>query len=363
MRFWLIFLFSLKKTILVVDGVTYPIKISQVLTKMTQLTQKALQSRLSRIEIELPPNADFGLEKNSHSASNPDISRLELVNKANRESARLFTDMFSSISSTTVVLFPTESEASFARNLWGALFRGKVLSIDVPLTAAGATNLRSRRFTFEQQQQALLSSGNERDIYVPEGTDVLIIAGPRQKDISKIQRLSAKLTDSTLIVLLNSRAAAHSKSLAAEASAQDSKGNNADKTRGGGFQASFDEKANKQIGFNQQRGSFLDWVNEHYVPVFHYAPPVIDESVIPHGQSFDERNRKELLLYHELNGLWYLAVKEVPSQMSEKERGLGTLAEGLVDAITRTGRFKTVWEGNHRPASMEIMKIIRTLST
>jgi hypothetical protein len=43
-------------------SIKYPTKIKSVITKLTQCTQKALQSRKSRIQIELPPGVDYGIE-------------------------------------------------------------------------------------------------------------------------------------------------------------------------------------------------------------------------------------------------------------------------------------------------------------
>ena len=87
--------------------------------------------------------------------------------------------MLSSFSQQIVALFPTEEEAATARSSWGALFRGQVLSIDVP-DAQGYGKLRSRRFSAAEQQQALLATDG---VYVPEGTEVLLVAGLRQKDL------------------------------------------------------------------------------------------------------------------------------------------------------------------------------------
>lgn len=108
-----------------VMSVMYPTKIKDIVSRMTQVTQKALQNRHSRMEVELPPTADFGVEsaKNPRNAASG-LSTADQIKRSNRESARLFTEMFSSLSSTTAVLFPTETEASTARNLWGAAFRG-----------------------------------------------------------------------------------------------------------------------------------------------------------------------------------------------------------------------------------------------
>ena len=137
--------------------VVYPTKINQVVSKMTATTQKALQGRKSRIEIELPPGVEFGVEATKgKSKSFTDMSPSDRIKKSNREAARLFTEMFKIIASTTVCMFPTEEEASMARNIWGSTFSGQVLSIDSASNAKGATNLRSRRFSIQEQEGIII---------------------------------------------------------------------------------------------------------------------------------------------------------------------------------------------------------------
>ena len=134
--------------------VSYPVKIKNVISKLTASTQKALRDRKSRMEIELPPGVLFGVETTPAKKSE---SNSDKIKRSNREAARLITEMFSILSSSTVVLFPSEDEAFAARNIWGPTFRGKTISMDVS-NKAGFGKLRSRRFTLEEQEQALFSS-------------------------------------------------------------------------------------------------------------------------------------------------------------------------------------------------------------
>jgi hypothetical protein len=251
------------------------------------------------MEVELPIVADFGVEKQSKQQA-AKASMQDSIKRTNREAARLYGEMFSSLATTSVILFPSEEEASTARNIWGPTFRGKVLSIDSPKTK-GATNLMSRKYSIEEQEAALLGSDG---IYVPDGTEVLVIAGPRAKDWKKIRRITDKLTDETLIVLLNSRATAAS--LAST------------KLRG-------DDDSEMTVG---------QWISDNYEPVFHYAPPVLPEKV---------KTDKELLLYHEYGGNWVLAEKNKP--------------KGFVNL--GGGGFQTLWEGDARPSTNDLAKAIQ----
>lgn len=138
----------------IVAAISYPVKTSNVLTKMTQTTQKALQDRTSRMEIELPPGSDFGVEASSKKASRRDPtkeSNTDRLKRSNREAVRLVADMFSVISSQTVALFPSEAEASDARVKWGPTFRGQLYSIDAPAQSKAFGNLYSKRVSKQEQ--------------------------------------------------------------------------------------------------------------------------------------------------------------------------------------------------------------------
>lgn len=143
-----------------------------------------------------------GVETKSQTAKLLDKeSKSMLVKNSNREAARLITEMFVILSSTTSVLFSTEEEAFKARNMWGSKFTGNVLSIESP-EAKGYGKLRSRRFSKEEQEQALLGTDG---IYIPENTNILVIAGPKSKDLKKIKRIHESLGENTLIILVNAR--------------------------------------------------------------------------------------------------------------------------------------------------------------
>lgn len=345
-------------TIINIVAVTYPTKIKDVVSKLTQITQTALQNRHSRMEIELPPTAEYGIEATK---SNDLLSMPDKIKKSNREAARLFTDMFSSISSTITVLFPSENEASTARSLWsgnnkGALYRGKVLSIDSP-APKGYSKLRSRKFSFEEQQAALLGSDG---VYIPEDTEVLIIAGPRTKDYNKIKKITNKLTDATLIILLNARAATAAADGEEVSTSLDDKPSTATEVV---------VQPNNNImnaTTSIPNANFYKWVNENYVSVYNYAPPILplsDTKTQSNPSLID--TKKEYLLYHEYNQKWFLAFKEDKST-SGGIAAAGGFLEGLTASLTGGGGggFKTIWESTtdiQRPSPPQILKLINSL--
>ena len=259
----------------------YPIKLRNVISKMKDSTQSALKNRVSRMEVELPPAVDFGIEKGGIFDNLPEI---EKIKRSNREAARLFTEMFSMLGSTTCVLFTTEAEARAAKSSFKG-FSGQCISIDsAGKSAKGFSNLRSRRFTAEEQEAALLGSDG---IYVPDETEVLIIPGPRAKDFKKIKKLHEKFGEGTLIILLNSRV----------------------------------DAVEILAGDGDDGG--LNWVREGFHPVFSYCPPVII------NQQGAAESRDDLLLYHEYQDKWYVACNK---NGGDKGSMLGNIAMGMAGA-------------------------------
>lgn len=293
---------------------------------MTALTQKSLQNRESRISIELPPTADWGIESSASKMASKSLSNSEKIQKSNREASRLFCEMFSSLSSTTTILFPSETEASVARNLWGPTFRGKVLSIDPPEKAKGYGKLRSRRFSAAEQEAALLASDG---IYVPEGTEVLILAGPRAKDFRKIRKIESKLGQDTLIILINARAEA--------VEIFSSKKNKSTKDQGQEKEGEKGKEASDSMATEGKDAELSDpeWTLKAFNNIFNYAPPAIDAG------------DRELLLYHEISDKWALV-----------EKGKDT--KGLFGTGIGSGgiTLNTIWEGDSRPSQSQVIKIL-----
>ena len=279
---------------------TYPVKLRNVITKMKEATQAALSSKLSRIEIELPPSADYGVEKGGVFESLPE---LEKVKRSNREAARLFTEMFSMLSSTTCVLFTTEAEARAAKTAFKG-FSGQCLSIDsAGKSAKGFSNLRSRRFTAEEQEAALLGSDG---VYVPDDTELLIIPGPRAKDFKKIKRVHEKLGDGTLIILLNARV-----------------------------------DAVEMLSGKEE--SDLDWVRRDFKPVFFYCPPIVVNS---QGAGEELQDHLQYFDFSEKGGpKWYIAKNE-----GDDNSG----GAGLLSNLMGSNPFKTLFVSDNRLSGLEL---------
>ena len=99
-----------------------PSTIKDTIASMRQATQDALQSRQSRMDIEMPYGMSFGIEKATKD------KKLD-PERSDRELCRMYIEMFSMIEEATVVVFKTEGEADRAKKTWGpAVKKAKVLS-------------------------------------------------------------------------------------------------------------------------------------------------------------------------------------------------------------------------------------------
>ena len=128
--------------------------------------------------------------------------------------------------------------------------------------------------------------------------------------MKKLKKVSERLGEGTAIILINAR-------------------------------ASIEAGVAKSTAEND--GDDNDWISSTFVPIFHYAPPLLDKS-----EMISER---DLLLYHEYGGPWYLAEKE---KTDEKGGLLGSIGGMLGGA----GSFKTLWEGKNRPSAREMKEIL-----
>ena len=225
--------------------------------------------------------------------------------------------MFSILSSTSVALFPSENEANNARIKWGSTFKGQVFSIDSQSGGRGAGDLYSKRRSAQEQEQSLLGTDG---IYIPEGTQLVIIAGPRAKDIRKIRKIHERLGEETLIIIINGRASIAAASTRTKTTA---------------------------AADSETETDHLDWLTQFFTPVFHYAPPFDYQS-----KPASSVTQRELLLYHEFDGDWYLA---------EKEANDGIFGTGInLPSIGGSSGFKTIWEGKSRPIISELADLMNS---
>ena len=95
-----------------------PRDIKEVVNQMRASVQSALNNRVSRIDVDLPIGAEFGVEQGGETRKRGAKLTVADVSKSDREVARLFVEMFEGTGLRPLVLFTDEKQAVRAKELW-----------------------------------------------------------------------------------------------------------------------------------------------------------------------------------------------------------------------------------------------------
>ena len=232
-------------------------------------------------------------------------------------------------------------------------------------------------------------------VYIPEGTEVLVICGPRAKDFKTIRKIDNKLGEDCAIILVNARVdvveKVSSKSLT-RTRLDDGDASQPSKVS----RATVEET--KKTGRKKNKRAFTDWnkscertdaevidietkdhsteengngngngeeelnaltatcfVNENqnwvrasFENVFTYAPPVVGSSKSSSSSNGGAKaEQRELLLFHEFRDRWYVAEKA-----SGKASGAGFMSDIQSSVVGST--FTTLLESENRPSAETI---------
>ncbi|CAM9339966.1 unnamed protein product [Laminaria digitata] len=210
-----------------------PRNIKDTVSSLRAAVQEGLKGQRSRMDVDLPFAARLGVEtgdgdKDKKTATAADVER------ADRELARLFLEMFDVIGEQVVVAFPTDEDAKKATKAWakGTPFKGTVTSMNPKAQksaqmkrgseavlgfAAAAANKKKKK------KQAAAGGGGKKGggeaagagdhlagrtgtaRIAPPGTEVLLVVAPKQPELMVVQKLSNDLGQGCLVVLLNAR--------------------------------------------------------------------------------------------------------------------------------------------------------------
>ncbi|CAM9722742.1 unnamed protein product, partial [Pylaiella littoralis] len=115
-----------------------PRNIKDTVSSLRVAVQEGLKAQKSRMDVDLPFAARLGVETSDSDDKGKKKYTDADVERADRELARLFLEMFDVIGDQVVVAFPTDEEAKKATKAWnkGVPFKGKVTSMD-PRPAKG----------------------------------------------------------------------------------------------------------------------------------------------------------------------------------------------------------------------------------
>lgn len=177
--------------------------------------QKALEKRVSRMTVDMPVGAKYGVEKRAVKKQKKrdlvaDVD-LDTLRASDRELARLFVDMFQPVGGSAIsVVFSDDAAARDAVKTWKGdpTADCRVTSLNKPdASAAGKKKKRSRGFAAKMADATADSeSGVGGPFALPDGCEVALFVAPSPRDLVAVQRVCDDVGMGTLVVLLNARA-------------------------------------------------------------------------------------------------------------------------------------------------------------
>jgi len=201
-----------------------PRDVKEAVSKCREATQAALADRTSRMTVDFPVGAKFGVEKKTKSSSkqqNLDSSDSKTptrhdLQKSDRELSRIFVEMFQPVGGQHLtVAFNTVEEADAARMQWKGdpSAEARILSLDRRKSSAAKKKKKAKSKASAKGFAAKLAaeiddddSGNETGPFrLPDNTEVALIVAPGPKELIVIERICEAVGMGTLVVLLNAR--------------------------------------------------------------------------------------------------------------------------------------------------------------
>ena len=211
---------------------TLPKDVKECVSRCRAAVQSALEQKMSRMDIEMPVGANFGVEKGAAGkkkgggrmadalgdSSNGGAPTMDQLTKSDRELARIFVEMFQPLGGEHIsCIFKDEGLAEQARKRWrnevGASCR--VLAVDRKgkssrgggMGGGGKKGGKSKKkMGFAQKMAAEIEGdGTSGPFVLPEGTEVALFVAPGAKELVAIERICNEVGMGTLVILLNAR--------------------------------------------------------------------------------------------------------------------------------------------------------------
>lgn len=188
-----------------------PRDVKEAVSSCREATQKALQNRISRMEIEFPVGTKFGVEKTGKSkqrdATTTTPTRQDFE-RSDRELARIFVEMFQPVGSDRIVVaFETMEGADAAKTQWkedSASSGARIVSMDRRKSTAMKKKNKNRGFAAKLAAE-IDETTESGPFQLPEQTEVALFVAPGPKEFIIIERICQQVGMGTLVILLNAR--------------------------------------------------------------------------------------------------------------------------------------------------------------
>eukprot|EP00978_Attheya_sp_CCMP212_P027705 scaffold93400_cov41-Attheya_sp.AAC.1 len=199
-----------------------PRDVKEAVSRCRASVQEALGKRISRMDIEMPVGAKFGVEKASkkkdrrtpkeEEGGSPTQDRLDT---SDRELARLFVDMFQPLGGEQIsVIFNEETMSDSAKAKWSidSTAMCRILTMgrrSPPKKQKNAKKPKGMGFAAKMNAQVSedTSEGGSSSgpFQLPEKCEVALFVAPGPKELVTIERICSEAGMGTLVILLNAR--------------------------------------------------------------------------------------------------------------------------------------------------------------
>ncbi|KAL7550631.1 hypothetical protein ACHAWF_013850 [Thalassiosira exigua] len=204
-----------------------PKDVKDAISKCRGAVQKGLEDRISRMDVEMPVGANFGVENKKGKGKRGNLSTLtggdeqqegltmEKLDTSNRELARLFVEMFQPLGGEHIsAIFNDEYLADQARQRWSndVSAECQILAIDRKgkrgVLKTGKKNKKKKARGFAAKMAEEMDDGGATSsgpFNLPKDTEVAVFVSPGPKELIAIERICNEVGMGTCIILLNAR--------------------------------------------------------------------------------------------------------------------------------------------------------------
>lgn len=195
------------------DDTSFPRDVKEAVSRCRASVQKALENRLSRMDVEMPVGAKFGVEKGGAKSKKlksevdgPSKLTYENLQTSDRELARLFVEMFQPVGGNAIsVVFMDSPSADMAKKQWKGDM-GAECNIQCISKSKSRNPKKKKKATgFAAKMAAELDESVGKPFSLTPNCEVAIFVAPTTKDLITIENICDEVGMGTLVILLNAR--------------------------------------------------------------------------------------------------------------------------------------------------------------
>jgi len=192
---------------------SFPKDVKEAVSRCRASVQEALGKRVSRMDIEFPVGANFGIEKlreksakQSSSGGDAGVPTKALLDTSDRELTRIFVEMFQPLGGEAIcVIFTDMALADKARSIWKDDSSATCRILSLGRKKSGASQKKTKGFAAKMAEEVDEDEGGP--FALPEKTELAIFVAPGPKELLVVEQVCNKAGMGTLVILLNARLA------------------------------------------------------------------------------------------------------------------------------------------------------------